>query len=252
MRHKEPKVRGYAVTHPVGEVRLPTQPGWDQVIYAKSGLFVARADRENWTVPQHRALCIGDGTRVRLETRRPAVIRCLYLQAHLGALTAPIRVIDLTSLTRELLLHAVDRCPLDLTTAAESALVTLLIDRLASHRTAELRLPVPLDGRAEQLAQAIITNPACTLTDAVSRVAASRRTLERLFRSQTGMTPAGWQRRARVLAAIEMMANDHPVSRVAAEVGYATPSSFVAAFRSELGQSPRAFMTVQPGESNGQ
>lgn len=246
MRHDEPEVRGYAVTHPVGEVRLPTQPGWDQVIYAKSGLFVARTDRENWTVPQHRALCVADGTRVRLETKRPAVIRCLYLRTNIGALTAPIRAIDLSSLTRELLLHAVDLCPLDLTTATESALVTLLIDRLASHQTAELQLPVPIDGRAERLAQVIVADPACTLTDAVDLVAGSKRTLERLFRSQTGMTLAGWQRRARVLASIEMMANDRPVTVVASEVGYATPSSFVAAFRSELGQSPRAFMNAKP------
>jgi len=29
-------VRGYAVTHPSGTVVLPTEPGWDQLLYASA------------------------------------------------------------------------------------------------------------------------------------------------------------------------------------------------------------------------
>lgn len=244
MRQIEVVVRGYAVTHPAGDVQLPTQPGWDQIIYASSGVFVAGTDRETWTVPPHRAMCVGDGTPLQLTTRKPVVFRGLYLRTHLGAVSEPIRVINVSALTRELLLHAVELCPLDLSSPVESALITLLIDRLSSHRTAALRLPLPVDRRATLLAGALIADPATTLGMAIGDVAASRRTLERLFLSETGMTLAGWQRRARVLAAIELMAAGETVTTAAISVGYATPSSFVAAFRSELGETPRAFMKV--------
>ncbi len=242
MRHEGPLVRSYAVTHPVGLVHLPTRAGWDQVVYARAGLFLARTDRQRWTVPPHRALCIGDGTRVRIETPRPVSIRCLYLRVELGALDGSVRVVDLAPLARELLLHAVSACPLDLDTPAESALITLLIDRLSSPETAELQLPLPVDPRARQLARLVLEDPTRPLVAAVDRVAASRRTLERLFRAETQMTLAGWQRRARVLAATEMMAAGDSVTAAALAVGYATPSSFVVAFRSELGVSPRAFI----------
>lgn len=245
MRQSDPLVRGYAVTHPIGDVQLPTQRGWDQVIYATSGLFVARTEREQWIVPAHRALCIGDESLVRLTTRKPTVMRCLYLHADLDALADSIHVVTMPALTRELLLHAVEASPLDMDHPPDRALTTLLIDRLASHPAAPLHLPSPTDPRARELANAIRAVPATTLDAAIAGIAASRRTLERLFRTETAMTPAAWQRRARVLAAIELMADGGGVTDAAVSVGYATPSSFVAAFRSELGETPRAFMAVR-------
>jgi hypothetical protein len=34
-----PAARGYAVTHPSGTVVLPTEPGWDQLVYASAGVM---------------------------------------------------------------------------------------------------------------------------------------------------------------------------------------------------------------------
>jgi AraC-like DNA-binding protein len=242
MRHSDPFVRGYAVTHPVGEVQLPTQPGWDQIIYAKSGLLVARTDTESWTVPPHRAICVADGVRIRLKTRRRTSVRCLYLRSQLGAGSSPIRVVSMSPFTRELLLHTVDACPLGSDSPVDAALVTLLVDQIAAQPSAPLQLPLPVDDRARQVAEIVLADPAITIDAAASGVGASRRTLERLFRSEAQMTLGGWQRRARVLAAIELMADNPSVTRTAALVGYATPSSFVAAFKSELGVPPRVFM----------
>jgi AraC-like DNA-binding protein len=242
MRHDEPAVRGYAVTHPPGDVALPTQPGWHQVIYPLSGGLVARTGSESWTVPARRALCVGDGTRVRVRSGRPSAVRCLYLDAALGAVPASIRVVDVPPLARELILHAVAVSPLGLESPVESALVTLLIDQLTSLPAASLRLPLPTDQRAADLAERLISRPADPLDTAAAGVAASRRTLERLFKRETGLTLAGWRRRARALAAIERMSDGATVTSAGAEVGYATPSSFVAAFRAEIGTTPQAFM----------
>lgn len=242
MRHAEPLVRGYAVTHPPGEVLLPTEPGWDQVLYATSGAFIARTAVEAWTVPPHRALCLDDGTRVRVSTRTRTALRCLYLRADLGGVGRTTRVIDVGDLVRELLTDAVARCPLDLTTAADAALVTLLIDRLSSSPTAALHLPLPTDDRAVALMEVVLRDPSTDLASAIAGVGASRRTLERRVLAETSLTLAGWHRRARVLAAIEAMADGASVSDAASAVGYSTPSSFVAAFRSELGTTPRRFM----------
>lgn len=237
-------MRGYAVTHPAGEVQLPTQPGWVQVIYAKTGLFVARTDRASWTVPPHRAMVVADGTRIRLLTRAPTAVRCLYVTTDLAP-ESESRVVDIGPLARELVLHAVESAPLGGDDPIEAALITLLAHHLSLLPTEELRLPLPGDPRARRLAETLLIDPSLPLHAAIAGVGAGRRTLERLFREETRMTLAGWQRRARVLAAVELMAATHSVTSAAAMVGYATPSSFVVAFRSELGVTPRVFINTR-------
>lgn len=244
MRHKEPEplVRSYAITHPVGDVHLPTQPGWDQVIYAASGLFVAKTETESWTVPPHRAFSVGDDTRVRVVTRRPTVMRCLYLRSEVFTARLDTRVVSTSPLLRELLIHIVERCPLKVDNRAERSLVDVVIERILAAPTTPLHLPMPTDDRCRQLAEILQTAPIATLIEAISAVPASRRTLERRFRAETGLSLGGWHRRSRILASIELLAASGSITEVAVACGYSSSSSFVAAFRSELGATPRKFL----------
>ncbi len=242
MRHKEPSVRSYAVTHPTGEVRLPTQAGWDQVLYSKSGLFVASSSSESWTVPPHRALCVTDGTTIRARTRRPTAMRCLYFRHELKALRSGNRVVSTNTFTRELLLHVVKQCPISLATPSNEALIQVVLDQIAAAPTAPLHLPFPADSRAQALATVLTNNPTITLGDAIATVAASRRTLERIFRSETAMTLAGWQRRSRILFSLDLLSQEKSMTEIALASGYATSSSYIAAFRSELNSTPKKIL----------
>lgn len=221
---------------------MPTQPGWDYLVLAHTGLFTALTDSVAWTVPAHRALCVPDGTRVQIDTTGRAGIRCLYLDAELGLLGGVVRVVSLTPLTRELTLHAVRAAPMDLTAPADAATITLLSTHLALEPGASLNLPLPDDPAARRVAHAIMSNPADPLPDRIRDANAGRRTIERRFSVETGMSLGAWRRRARVLASVAKLAGGDSVTKVAVTVGYATPSSFVAAFRAELGMSPRDFM----------
>lgn len=244
-RPTEPPVRGYAVTHPVGRVAMPTQPGWQQVVYATDGVIVARADRDSWTVPPHRALCIGDDRRIELTTTQPTVIRTLYLRRELEALPPEVRMVAVPPLARALLLRAVETAPLDLDDPEPAALVLLLVAELTRQRSIPLHLPLPSDPRARDLARLILDSPAATLDDRIGRIPAARRTLERLVRAETGLTLAGWQRRARILHAIELLGHGASVTTAALDVGYATPSSFVVSFKSEIGETPTSFLAAR-------
>lgn len=240
MRH-EPMVRGYAVTHPPGEVRLPTQAGWHQVLYTASGALIAKTRFEAWTVPPHRALLIGDNSRLAVLTKRPTAVRCLYVHHSLDVLPAAIRVVDVPALTRELLLHAVEHSPIDIDLKVNKALLTLLAAQLETLPSAPLQLPFPNDERAMSLATTIIAEPAQPLGSLTRHAGASRRTLERLFKADTCLTLAMWQRRARMLASVELLGEGFSVTEVSSRVGYSTPSSFVAAFRTEMGTTPSNF-----------
>lgn len=241
-RHQTSQVRSYSITHPAGRVSVPTQPGWDYLLFAHAGLFTVLTESEAWTVPAHRALCVPDGTRVKIETARRAAIRCLYIVEDLDCLGNELRVITLTPLTRELVSHAVATAPMTLDEPANQALITLLAERLGTEADAPLHLTLPADPLAKQVAASIMSDPAVPLEERLRATNASRRTIERCFKSETLMSLGQWRRRARVLAAVAMLSQGESVTQVANAVGYATPSSFVAAFRSELGAPPREFM----------
>ncbi len=241
-RQRAAQVRSYSITHPPGRVALPTQPGWDYLLFAHSGLFTALTETQAWTVPTHRALCVPDGTRVRIDTARRTAMRCLYLDAGLDILGGGLRVVNLSPLSRELVTYAVTAAPMHLDTPAAEATITLLADRLADESDAPVHLPLPTDPVAMQVAAAIMSEPALGLDDHLLVANASRRTLERRFSTETRMSLGQWRRRARILAAVAQLGQGNSVTQVAVTVGYASPSSFVSAFRAELGSPPRDFM----------
>ena len=89
----------------------------------------------------------------------------------------------------------------------------------------------------------IVANPAeeTSVTSWSKVVGASERTIIRLFPEETGMTFTRWRQQARLLAAVQMLANDRPVTEIATELGYDSPSAFSAMFRKALGSSPTEY-----------
>ena len=148
----------------------------------------------------------------------------------------------MTPLTRELVAHAVAIAPMNLDAPANRALITLLAEQLANEPKAPLHLALPTDPVAKEVAASIMSDPAGDLEQRLRAANASRRTVERRFKTETLMSLGQWRRRARILAAVSMLAQGHSVTDTALAVGYASPSAFVSAFKSELGAPPRAFM----------
>jgi len=235
-------VRSYAITHPPGVIALPTESGWDQLVYSDVGLFTAQTESRAWIVPAHRALCVPDGSRLRIVTSRRTPIRCLYTSTDLGLFLGGVRAVSLNPLTHELIRHAVESAPMNLVGQADAAVITLLADQLARLPDVPLQLPLPIDRSARAVATAIMSQPATSLSDQLRAADASRRTLERRFTAETRMSLGRWRRRACILAAVSMLSDGDSVSSVALRVGYASPSSFIAAFRAELDTSPLDFM----------
>lgn len=67
-------------------------------------------------------------------------------------------------------------------------------------------------------------------------IGASRRTLTRLFRDQTGFSLGAWRRRLRLLTAAARLADGEPPARVAVSVGYRSIAAFRSIARREPGE----------------
>ena len=111
-------------------------------------------------------------------------------------------------------------------------------------------LPMPQDPRLLRVCHMLIDNPADPRDlDAWASVAAmGRRTFTRAFRRETGAGLATWRQQVRLMAAIPKLEAGQPVTTVAFDVGYDSPSAFAAMFHSVFGLAPSAFI-ARPRES---
>lgn len=236
-------MRGYAVTHPPGQATLPVEDGWDQLVYAVAGTMTVATPIGSWTVPPNRALWLPDHTPATIANRFRIAVRTLYVDAGLHALTSQARMVSLTGLARELLMHAVRSCPLDVAEPSHRALLDVLFDQLRALPEDRLWLPAPATSpTARAAADLIRADPSLTLDEVARAVAASRRTLERAFLADTGLTLGAWRRRSRLLGSLEHLAAGRSVTETAVTSGYSTPSAFVTAFRRELGRTPGSYL----------
>jgi AraC-like DNA-binding protein len=245
MRQDEPSVRSYAVTHPGGTVVVPQPEGWDQLVHASSGVMTVHTADARWVVPRHRAVWVPSGLTHTIELSGRVKLRSLYLRAGLAGISdRSARAVNVSPLLRELILQAVADAPLWFDQPRDARLIGVLVDHLELIDDVPLQLPTPLDPRAAAVAAAILSDPAApTPLAALARDAgASVRTIERLFRAGTTMTVQQWRTRARLLAGLELLAAGESVTGAALRCGFSSPSSFGAAFKAELGVSPRAYL----------
>ncbi|GHC45585.1 GlxA family transcriptional regulator [Streptomyces cinnamoneus] len=81
-----------------------------------------------------------------------------------------------------------------------------------------------------------------TLDDLAAQAGMSVRTLNRRFREQTGTSPLQWLHRARIRQAQYLLeTTGHPVDRIAAQVGFGSPTAFRDRFKRLVGTSPHAY-----------
>lgn len=104
--------------------------------------------------------------------------------------------------------------------------------------------PVPRGSTSEPLLAWLRENLArdLSLADIAAHAGMSTRTLIRRFREQTGSTPLQWLHRARVRQAQHLLeTTEHSVERIAAQVGFGSPTAFRDRFKRTTGVSPHAY-----------
>lgn len=122
----------------------------------------------------------------------------------------------------------------DYRTVIEAEIVADRSPRARVRRVAEWILEDPL-------------RPRC-VEDLADRAAVSVRTLSRLFRRETGTTPARFVERARVALARALLdETDLAIGAVAARCGFASDERMRRAFHRSVGTSPRAYASAGSG-----
>ena len=217
---------GVPAEYPHGAIVEPHRHPWHQLTFASQGVVTVTTREGSWVVP---------------EMSGPVSLRALYVAPTLStSLPAKCCVVEISPLMRELILRVSELKGLNSHIPLHSHLVPVMLDHLQLMQSDPIHLPLPRDGRAKRIVSLLRQEPANRrpLGELAKTAGASKRTLERLFKSETGLGFGKWRQQFRLGHALRLLAAGQAVTSVALDVGYESPSAFISAFRVTFGQTP--------------
>jgi AraC-like DNA-binding protein len=232
-------VRSFACDYSSRHLIAPHLHDWHQLLYASAGSMTVHAGRLSWMIPPGKAIFIPSGCSHSIRMWGQVAMRSLAFPAGMAALEE-CRVLSVTPLLRELILRVIDMRALDSRVPEHQRLLGILLDEMTLAPVAPLMLPLPIDSRALAVAQHVLDCPGENEPlDKLSRhYGAGRRTLERLFRNETGMSFGLWRQKVRMLDSVRLLSEGQSVTDAALDSGYTSVSAFIAAFKVTFGCTP--------------
>lgn len=250
-----PQVHSTVVDHAAGVELREHRHDWGQVSIVLRGTLAVTSAEGWWLVPPGLALWIPamavHGARYSESSH---MIHLRLSTALTSALPDRCDSLPVTELLRALAFEVQrlqdDASQLDTLNMAARLIVT----QLSLPRSGPgLYLPHGRDRRLQQATAVLRAAPGENLSlDALAhRVHTSGRTLARLFVRETGMSFTRWRDYLRIVNAIGRLVRGQSITQAAAELGYASASSFTTLFTRLLGSPPRRYLQTLAGERPG-
>lgn len=213
-----------------------------QVLYGSTGVMLVETQEGSWTVPTHQAVLIPAEVE-HLVRFLDVTTWSLYIEpTSVPWWPGKCTVITVTPLLRELLRTADSFELTEAMTAHQHHVFALILLELQHASAVPLEVPLPRDTDLRRVCAEYLEAPDLGLSnrDWARELKMSERSLDRAFRTQTGMSPAAWRTRARVLAGLQLLST-HSITQVSERLGYSSPAGFSAAFSREIGRTPSSF-----------
>ena len=227
---------------PAGFVDPPHSHDRVQLSVALSGVRAFNTEQCSFVLPPNRAVWIPAGVIHETICRTEVVFQAIYIDIPFEGQSKACRVFELSPLVRALIDEVVQFKP-GAETEREASITQMLLDEIALMPDVPVQAELPSDRRLRRVCQAILADPSDTrdIDHWAKEAGMARRTFTRSFREQTGMGLATWRRQVRVMEAASRIAAGEPITSVAYDVGYDSPSAFTAMFHRTFGSTPSAY-----------
>lgn len=215
-----------------------------QLLYAIEGVMVVYSALNQWTVPPNRGLWMPSGQVHSLRCVGALKMRSVFARAdRFPNMPGEPKTVSISPLLSELIKASVSLKPPYAEDSRDARIMHLILDELAILPALPLSLPQPTDPRVNRICQALQQDPGDAATVALwsERLDLDQKTIQRLFRKETGMTFGQWRQQARLLLALERIAVGQKIIDVALELGYESPSAFTSMFKKQFGKTPSQF-----------
>jgi AraC-like DNA-binding protein len=218
-----------------------------QLMGALSGLVSVGLDRQQWVVPAIHAIWIPPHYEHSVRSYGPFSGWSVFItEQRCAQLPREPRAIKTTPLLREAVRRVASWPGVELDDA-QTRIAEVIVDELAASKEESLDLPRPDDARLVRLTDALVGDLSDNrrLDEWAVWAGLAPRTLSRRFVAETGMTFAQWRQQARLLRALELVADGMPVTTIALELGYDNVSAFIDMFRRAMGTTPGRYLAAE-------
>jgi len=245
LANSDEEPRTITVLHDEGHPRitLSHRHARGQLLGASRGLITVGVDGKKWLVPASHSIWLPPHVAHDLTSHGTFSGWSVYVaasQCHFLP-TAPC-MLRSNALLREALSRAGSWKGLD-RVDERACLEGVILGEICTMPQDNLALPMPTERGTLRVAEMCLNNLADKRSaEAWAREAAmSARTFHRHFACETGFSFVAWRQRARLIRALEMLADRWQVTRIAVELGYESPSAFVEMFRRHFGVTPAKY-----------
>lgn len=211
--------------------------GSGQLFWLSQGLMIIETELIQWIVTPGSVGWFPANLYHRARSAGAVSGKCLYLKPS-SCLHLPLSsgVYGVDSFILELLERLCLNRPVDY----RDALLQVLICELNQLPELPLQLTLPEDRRARNVANELLKNPGCVLsqTQLAHKWGISVRNLSRLFHQETGLTFSRWRQQVKVLSSLQWILAGLSVNEVAHLSGYNNVSAYIEIFREHFGKTP--------------
>lgn len=219
-----------------------------QLVYASDGVMRVSTNSATWVVPPQQAVWVPPGVTHAVINESAVAFRTLYIHPQVAVnLPESCCVVAVSTLLRELILSIVTMSMKKFTPDLQEKIVSVILELLRVLEPEPMQLPLPQDRRLRVITDKLMDDPSDrrSLREWAGLVGASQSTVERLFKRELGMGFLNWCQRLRLLSAISMLSDGASVTTISYELGYASPSAFIAMFRRNFGYPPAQYLRLR-------
>ena len=232
-----------------GQVWPPHVHDQAHLMYTVNGVLEVTTHEGVWYVPPKQAIWIPPRIEHRARANGEATLQVVIIELPNGlpCPQAATRMVLISPLLRELL-RCLRRGGAAYSEAELGSHVrALMLAELVFLEETALHLPALADRRLRTIQTSLHADPAddTALATWAQQLHLCSRSLARLFLKETGTSFSTWRQHTRLMLALPRLAAGEPVTRVALDLGYASPSAFTRMFRRVLGVSPSEYLDAQ-------
>jgi AraC-like DNA-binding protein len=219
----------------------PHKHSWHQLLYATSGVLTVDVIGEKLFIPPENAVWLPGGCQHSVFTEYGAELKSLYIDGKYQQLPTDKSLVLKISPFFKALLIEISTFEVEYSLSGyENEVTSLMLNTLPRLKHIIDHLPWPSSLDLLKVCNQLYEQPGSKKTTLMLArdLAMSKRTLERKFHKETGMTLQAWNLRLRFLKAIELLTAGHSITSIALELGYSSASPFIYMFRNISGMSP--------------
>lgn len=216
-----------------------------QLVWADQGILRVDACGTRWVVPTSHAVWIPSYVVHEVVAETNSSGCHVFLDSDVSeTLWQKCVVLHMTALMRHLLLRFRQLNQGADTLLRSRHLSAVIVDELSLLPEAPLCLPGGVDTRLRCITSHLLLNPQDVrpLSELVCFAGAGIRTMERLFKSETGLSFTEWRSRLRLIKAVHYLSQGATSTEIALQLGYRSSSAFIAAFRRHFGSPPQSYL----------